>query len=57
MGVREVTEREMAAWFSGRWDRFGGYIRVWFDGPGIGWRTGLSRMERPSLRWLKANPK
>lgn len=46
---------ELRTWLPGRWDRFGGYVRFWFDGPGIAVRTGLSRLERPSIRWLSAN--
>ena len=46
--------REIRTWLPGRIDRFGGYVRLWFDGPGISWRTGLSRRERPSVQVLKS---
>lgn len=45
-----AVEREMSRFLSGRWDRFGGYVRFWFDGPGIFWRTGLSPSRGDGIR-------
>lgn len=38
------VERELAPYLCGRWDRLGGYLRLWFDGPGIAWRWQVQRL-------------